>query len=84
MYVGRDAQGNVSVIAFQPIAGVAEEFIPDNSWEVEGFNAPPTNRLMFEILFDLENRVRTLAGQATITRAQYKGGIQSRWRAMNS
>jgi hypothetical protein len=37
-------------------------------------------KLLFEIAFDQENRLRTQAGQPTITRAQYRNGILALWR----
>jgi hypothetical protein len=32
-------------------------------------------RLLFEIVFDQENRIRVLAGQAAVTRAQYRAQL---------
>lgn len=36
-------------------------------------------KLLFEILFDHESRLRTLAAQPAITRAQYRNGIIAIW-----
>jgi hypothetical protein len=41
------------------------------------------DRLQFEHLFDLENRTRTIEGQPTITRAQYRQALINRWKALN-
>ena len=39
-------------------------------------------KLLFEINFDQENRLRTLQGQAAVTRAQYRNALFSVWRTL--
>lgn len=36
-----------------------------------------TDRLQFEVLFNLENRVRVLEGRAAVTRAQYRTALKA-------
>ncbi len=43
-----------------------------------------TDRLIFEVLFDIENRVRVLEAKAAVTRAQYRTALITRWKALNS
>jgi hypothetical protein len=45
--------------------------------EIDGMD-----RLQFEHLFDLENRVRVLEGKGQITRAQYRDALIARWKAI--
>lgn len=42
------------------------------------------DRLQFEHLFDLENRMRAQEGIAQITRAQYRTALINRWKQLNS
>jgi len=39
-------------------------------------------RLLFEINFDQENRVRVLEGRAALTRQQYRAGLVAIWRTL--
>ena len=39
-------------------------------------------KLLFEVNFDQENRVRALEGIPTITRAQYRTGLIAVWRTL--
>ena len=41
------------------------------------------DRLQFEIMFEHENRVRTLEGLAAVTRAQFRTALINRWKALN-
>src|SRR5262245_28450439 len=41
------------------------------------------DRLQFEHLFDLENRVRALEGKLPITRAVYRQALIDRWKLLN-
>ena len=41
------------------------------------------DRLLFEINFDHENRIRALEGKAVITRAQYRDALVARWKLLN-
>ena len=41
------------------------------------------DRLLFEINFDQENRIRALEGKAAITRAQYRDALVARWKQLN-
>lgn len=40
-------------------------------------------RLIFEIEFDQENRLRTLEGRSQITRAQYRDGLLPRYKLIS-
>lgn len=42
------------------------------------------DRLQFEHLFDLENRMRAQESLAQITRAQYRTALINRWKALHS
>lgn len=41
------------------------------------------DRLQFEHLFDLENRVCALEARPQITRAQYRNALIARWKTLN-
>ncbi len=41
------------------------------------------DRLLFEINFDQENRIRALEGKAAITRATYRDALITRWKQLN-
>ena len=62
--------------------------------EIDGLLAPSQDaransavdaedRLLFEINFDQENRIRALEGKAAITRAQYRDALVARWKQLN-
>jgi hypothetical protein len=40
------------------------------------------DRLLFEINFDQENRIRALEGKNAVTRAQYRDALIARWRLL--
>jgi hypothetical protein len=40
------------------------------------------DRLLFEINFDQENRIRVLEGRAAITRAQYRNALINAWKTL--
>jgi len=42
-----------------------------------------TDRLQFEHLFELENRVRVLEGQQPILKQQYRNALIAKWKALN-
>jgi hypothetical protein len=42
------------------------------------------DRVQFEHLFDLENRVRSLEGRFAITKAQYRQALIDRWKLLNA
>ncbi len=42
------------------------------------------DRLQFEVMFDIENRMRAREGQGAVTRAQYRNALIARWKALNS
>ena len=42
------------------------------------------DRLQFEVLFDMENRMRAREGLGAVTRAQYRTALINRWKALNS
>jgi hypothetical protein len=41
------------------------------------------DRLLFEINFDQENRIRAIEGKEAITRAQYRDALVARWKQLN-
>jgi hypothetical protein len=41
------------------------------------------DRLQFEHLFDLENRVRVLEARPQITRIQYRDALIAKWKTLN-
>lgn len=41
------------------------------------------DRLEFDVLFNTENRIRTLEGKAAITRVQYRDALIARWKVLN-
>ena len=41
------------------------------------------DRLLFEVNFDQENRLRALEGKTAITRAQYRDALIARWKLLN-
>jgi hypothetical protein len=41
------------------------------------------DRLQFEHLFNLENRVRVLEGKSQVTRAQYRQALIDLWKLLN-
>jgi len=41
------------------------------------------DRLQFELLLNLENRVRTLEARPTVTRAQYRDFLITQWETLN-
>lgn len=47
---------------------------------VSKFSGDKLAKILFEVLLDQENRLRTLAGQPTITRNQYRNGLLTVWR----
>jgi hypothetical protein len=40
-------------------------------------------QLEFDVLFNQENRIRTLEGKASITRVQYRDALIARWKVLN-
>lgn len=42
------------------------------------------DRLLFELEFDQENRVRVLESKASLTRAQYRDALIARWKSLNA
>ena len=49
---------------------------------VAEYEASAGKRLLFEVLFDHENRIRALEGFGTITKAQYRAALLSRLQAL--
>lgn len=41
------------------------------------------DRLLFEINFDQENRIRAIEGKSAITRIQYRDALIARWKTLN-
>lgn len=41
------------------------------------------DRLQFDVLFNVENRIRALESKAAITRAQYRDALIARWKVLN-
>jgi hypothetical protein len=42
------------------------------------------DRLLFEVCFDMENRMRAREGKGAITRAQYRDALIARWKQLNA
>lgn len=42
-----------------------------------------TDRLQYEHLFELENRIRVLESRPTVTAAQYRQALINRWKELN-
>lgn len=49
---------------------------------VLSLDADKMRKLLFEVNFDQENRVRVLEGRPTITRPQYRTGLIAVWRTL--
>jgi hypothetical protein len=43
-----------------------------------------TDRLLFEVNFDQENRIRALEGKAAVTKIQYRDALIERWKLLNA
>jgi hypothetical protein len=79
--------GNVDAwAAFQAWAGaVAAENPPPTADELASgaIDTPDKmDRLWFEVNFDQENRVRTLEGRASVTRAQYRAALINTYKGL--
>jgi len=46
------------------------------------FEKSKQNRLLLGILFEMVNDIRVLKGQGTITKAQYRTALETRWKAL--
>ena len=78
--------------AINAVLAAHDGVTPLTSAEIEATNATSaeaafTNgermiRLNFEVNFDQENRIRTLAGQPTITKAQYRAALVNIYKAL--
>ena len=69
------------------IAKAAEDEFnsPDNVAERDiksGFEADKVRRLIFEIEFNQENRIRTLEGKQPISRATYRDALLAQYKAL--
>jgi hypothetical protein len=57
----------------------------DNTLDMRAMRAiDGLDRLQFEHLFDLENRMRAQEGLGEITKVQYRNALINRWKAINS
>lgn len=48
-----------------------------------GRAADGVDRLLFDVLFTHENRIRVLEGSAAITQAQFRTALINRWKVLN-
>ena len=75
-YVQRDDEGNITGCFANPQPGFAEEYLPDDNPEVVAFNeaqnAPPPPSPQDQILFDHENRLRSMEGSPPLTQEDFK------------
>lgn len=95
VWVRRDGNNKICEYARHRADHLSEE-IADDHPEVVAYLAGPVltederaakavdkvNRFLFEIYFDLENRMRVREGRPTITRAQYRNGLIAAYKAM--
>ena len=51
--------------------------------EIAADEVDSRDRLLFEINFDQENRIRQLEGRQTVTRAAYRGALIQAWKDLN-
>ena len=69
---------DAAVAAYDPTT--AQDATRDRSFDK--LDQARVTRLLFEALFNHENRIRTNAGQGTITRAQFLDGLKTVWRGL--
>ena len=62
-------------------AAVKDDVLADQEL-AGGFERDRVKRLLFEINFDQENRLRALEGSPSITKAQYRAALLSRLQAL--
>lgn len=74
--------------------GFAEEFLLADHPDVLAYVFPTqdaravgaidsVDRLQFEVMFDMENRMRAREGIAAVSRAAYRTALINRWKALN-
>lgn len=56
---------------------------PPTQDERAAFAVDATDRLVFEILYDIESRMRVLESRAAITKVQYRTALINRWKQLN-
>jgi hypothetical protein len=75
-YVQRDDEGNITGIFANPQPGFAEEYLPDDDPEVVAFlenqENPPAPTVEDQVLFDHENRLRSLEGAPPLTLEEFR------------
>jgi hypothetical protein len=81
VFVDRDAAGNVVAAYFTRQRPGQEELPTQNARAM--FEVDAQDRLLFELEFDQENRLRVLEGKAAVTKAQYRDALIARWKALN-
>jgi hypothetical protein len=64
-------------------AALAAETAANQPDVVAPIRVDAIDRLQFEVMFDMENRMRAREGLAAITRAQYRTALINRWKALN-
>jgi hypothetical protein len=71
-YVSRDTGGNINGLFAAP-QDFAKEFLPDDDPEVVAYLEPPPPQPSQEdqVLYDHENRIRSLEGQPPLTIADF-------------
>ena len=64
---------------------ISDQDIADNDRDIEADNALQSDkvkRLIFELNFDKENRLRVLEGASTVTKTQYKTAIKNLYKSL--
>ena len=75
-YVSRDENGNINGMFANKQPEFGEEWLEEDDPEVLAFNeaqnAPPPPSPQDQILFDHENRLRSMEGQPPLTQEDFK------------
>ena len=91
VWVERDDNGDIVAIYRRPRKAGLEEIddsqippapSPTDNEIKSAIEAGNINRLLFELNFDQENRIRALESKAMITKAQYRNALVTRWKAL--
>jgi len=96
MFVQRDEAGAITGCYACRQTSIAEEELADDHPEVVEYFREPTfderaamnvdtsDRLLFEVNYNQENRLRALEGKAPIARAQYRDALIAEWKRINA
>lgn len=84
VWVSRDATGTLNGVFANRQPGGANEELPDDNTEVVAFTTPKVldpvdnwDLVSLRILFNHENRIRTLESRPAVTLAQFKAFVRS-------